>query len=30
MTFNDKAYTSPQLFGQFLNFRNLLNFSFMK
>ena len=25
-TFNDKAYTSPQLFGQFLNLRIFVNF----
>ena len=30
ITYNDKAYTSPELFGQFFNFRILLNFSFMK
>ena len=25
-TFNDKAYTSPQLFGQFFNFRIIIKF----
>ena len=25
-TFNDKAYTSPQLFGQFFNFRIFIKF----
>ena len=25
-TYNDKAYTSPQLFGQFFNFRIFIQF----
>ena len=25
-TYNDKAYTSPQLFGYFFNFRIFINF----
>ena len=29
-TYNDKAYTSPQLFGQFFNFRIFIQFFIMK